>query len=48
MDPEEAVSVYTLLGGKLYDNVRRADIQLNAGVYIIEKKNGARTELTIQ
>lgn len=48
VDPEEQVSVYTLLGGKLYDNVRRADIQLNAGVYIIEKKNGARTELTIQ
>jgi hypothetical protein len=48
VDAEETVSVYTVLGAKLLDNVRRADLRLNAGVYIIEKKNGARAEITIQ
>lgn len=48
VNADEPVTVYTLLGAKLYDNVRRADLHLNAGVYIIEKKDGARTELTIQ
>ena len=45
---EETVSVYTILGVKILDNVHRSDINLNAGIYIIENKAGARTELTIK
>ena len=45
---DEIVNVYTILGVKLQDNVRRADIHLNSGLYIIESQNGARTELNIK
>ena len=45
---DETVSVYNLLGQKLIDNVRRGDIQLPTGVYVIENSNGARTEMTIK
>ena len=45
---DEIVSVYNLLGQKLIDRVRRSDIRLQTGVYVIENSNGARTEMTIE
>lgn len=47
-DADELVNVYTLLGVKLMDNVRRSDIRLGAGIYVIEHTNGTRSELTIK
>lgn len=47
-EADEIVNVYTVLGIKLMDNVRRADLNLGAGVYLIEHKDGSRSELTIQ
>ena len=45
---EELVNVYNMLGVKVLDNVRRSDLHLGTGVYIVENKAGARTELTIE
>lgn len=47
-DADEMVNVYTLLGVKLMNNVRRADLRLDAGVYLIEHTDGSRSEITIQ
>lgn len=47
-DPNEVVNVYTILGTKVLENVRRSDIKLSAGIYVIENQQGAKTELNIK
>lgn len=48
VNPNEIVNVYNMLGVKVLDNVRRGDINLNSGIYVVENQNGAKTELNIQ
>lgn len=48
VDRNEIVNVYNMLGVKVLDNVRRSDIKLTSGIYIVENQHGAKTELNIQ
>ena len=41
------VSVYTVLGVKLYNNVRLSDVKLTTGIYVIESADGTTKQLTV-
>ena len=45
---DQIVNVYTILGVKLQSNVRRSDLKLEKGLYVIENTNGERSQLMIE
>lgn len=47
-EADQIVNVYTILGTKIQSNVRRGDLKLEKGLYVLENTNGERSQLMIE